>query len=125
MTPYLEIEGGLPFMDLMGALPLSPGEPSSTGKGDQLRSQLMISGQETVLSFLIGPQTSLLRDTMWAWLAGSGKREPPTSNLVWGTVCSYEAETFFPCPEMLGIWTEETSSAPSDTRTCGSPSGIR
>lgn len=119
MTPDLETEGGLPFMDLMGALPLSPGQPSSTGEGDQLGSQLTISGQEKC-----SPSSSGLKPP--AWRRGDpGQREPTTSSLIWETVGPREPETFLPDPETPGPGTEETPSAPSGTRTSGSPSSIK
>lgn len=125
MTPDVETEGGLPFMDLMGALPLSPGQPCSTGEGDQLGSRPTISGQEKCSpssSGLKPPATQKhnMGTAGWPWQKGAYHKQPDLGNH-W----SPWAWDFLPDPETPGPGTEETPSAPSGTRTCGSPSSIK
>lgn len=99
MTPDLETEGGLPFMDLMGALPLAPGQPDSTERGS-IRISANNKWPRKMLSFLKQAWNLLPpRDTMWGWPGGTGKREPTTSSMVWEAICPYERETSLPYPD--------------------------
>jgi len=73
------------FMDLMEALPPSPGQPGSTGKGDQLGSQLTISGQEKCSPSSSGlkplaTKRQNLGTAGWPWQKGAYHKQPGPGN---------------------------------------------
>lgn len=111
--PHKETQGGpgkpLPSMGLVGVLPLSPGGPGTTGKGDWLGSQLRAEARRSCLHPHWAWNFSIKRLNM-GMAGGTSKRErTTTSSLAWETSCSRGPGAALPHPETLGTWIEETN----------------